>query len=169
VQQAKHRAQILGSGVILLEALRAPEILAEKFEVAADVWSATSYPQLRREALSCERWNRLHPGERRRVPYVTRTLEGAPGPVVAASDFLRLVPDMVARWAPRSFTPLGTDGFGRSDTRAALRRFFEVDAEHIAVAVLAALGEQGQIAPGIVNRAIQDFGIGPDFPDPWTQ
>jgi pyruvate dehydrogenase E1 component len=168
VQQTKYRAQILGSGVILLEALRAQEILAERYEVAADVWSATSYPQLRNEALSCERWNRLHPGERRRVPYVTRTLENAPGPIVAASDYLRRLPDLVARWVPRAFTSLGTDGFGRSDTRAALRRFFEVDAEHITVAVLAALCEQGQIAPGIVNRAIQDLGLSPDFPDPWT-
>jgi pyruvate dehydrogenase E1 component len=169
VQQAKHRAQILGSGVILLEALRAQEILAEKFDVAADVWSATSYQQLRDEALSCERWNRLHAGEKPRVPYVTRTLEGAPGPIVAACDYVKLVPDMVARWMPRGFTALGTDGFGRSDTRASLRRFFEVDAEHIAIAVLSALCEQGQIAPGIVNRAIQDFGIGPDYLDPWRQ
>jgi pyruvate dehydrogenase E1 component len=169
VQQAKHRAQILGSGVILLEALRAQEILAQKFDVAADVWSATSYQQLRDEALTCERWNRLHAGEKRRVPYVTRTLEGAPGPIVAAGDYVKLVPDMVARWMPRGFTSLGTDGFGRSDTRAALRRFFEVDAEHIAVAVLSALCEQGQIAPGIVNRAIQEFGIGPDYLDPWRQ
>jgi pyruvate dehydrogenase E1 component len=169
VQQARHRAQILGSGVILLEALRAQEILAERFDVAADVWSATSYQQLRDEALSCERWNRLHAGEKRRVPYVTRTLENAPGPVVAAGDYVKLVPDMVARWMPRAFTSLGTDGFGRSDTRATLRRFFEVDAEHITVAVLAALCEQGQVAPGIVNRAIQDFGIRPDHLDPWRQ
>jgi pyruvate dehydrogenase E1 component len=169
VQQARHRAQILGSGVILLEALRAQEILAEKYEVAADVWSATSYQRLRDEALSCERWNRLHPGEKRRVPYVTRTLEGAPGPVVAATDYVKLVPEMVARWMPRGFTALGTDGFGRSDTRAALRRFFEVDAEHITIAVLSAPCEQGQIAPGVVNRAIQDLGIGPDYLDPWRQ
>jgi len=169
VQQAKHRAQILGSGVIMLEALRAQEILAEKFEVAADVWSATSYQQLRDDALTCERWNRLHPGEKRRVPYVTRMLDGAPGPIVAAGDFVKLVPDMVARWMPHGFTPLGTDGFGRSDTRQALRRFFEVDAEHIAVAVLSALCEQGQIQPDVVKRAIQDFGIGPDYQDPWRQ
>ena len=103
------------------------------------------------------------------MPYVTRSLENAPGPVVAACDFLRLLPEMVARWMPRPFTPLGTDGFGRSDTRATLRRFFEVDAEHITVAVLAALCEQGQVAPGIVNRAIQDFEIGPDYTEPWKQ
>jgi pyruvate dehydrogenase E1 component len=167
-QPGKHRAQILGSGVILHEALRAQEILAH-LDVAADVWSATSYQQLRDEALSCERWNRLHPGEKRRVPYVTRSLESTPGPIVAACDYVKLVPDMAARWMPRAFTSLGTDGFGRSDTRASLRRFFEVDAEHITVAVLAALCEQGQLEAGIVKRAIEEFGIGPDYLDPWRQ
>jgi pyruvate dehydrogenase E1 component len=166
-QPGRQRAQILGSGVILNEALRAQGLLAEKYEVAADVWSATSYQQLRDQALSCDRWNRLHPAEKKRVPYVARILEGAPGPVVAASDFVKLVPEMVARWMPRGFIPLGTDGFGRSDTRQALRRFFEVDAEHIVVSVLAALCEQGQIAAEVVNRALQDFGIGPDYLDPW--
>jgi pyruvate dehydrogenase E1 component len=169
VTQAKRRAQILGSGVILLQALRAQEILAEKYDVAADVWSATSYLELRRDAMNCERWNRLHPTEPRRVPYVTRVLENAPGPVVAVSDYVKLQPDMVARWVPRPFTSLGTDGFGRSDTREALRRFFEIDAEHVVVAVLAALAQQGEIEPGTVNRAIQEFGIGPDYLEPWRQ
>jgi len=169
VTEAKHRAQILGSGVILLQALRAQEILAEKFGVAADVWSATSYLELRRDALNCERWNRLHPAEPRRVPYVTRALENAPGPVVAVSDYVKLVPDMVSRWIPRPYVSLGTDGFGRSDTREALRRFFEVDAEHVVVATLATLAQQGQLEPGIVNRAIQEFGIGPDYLEPWRQ
>ena len=166
VQEAKHRAQILGSGSILLQALRAQEILAEKFDVAADVWSATSYMLLRNEALAAERWNRLHPGEPPRVPYVTRTLERAPGPVIAASDFLKLVPDMIARWVPRPFTPLGTDGFGRSDTREALRRHFEIDAEHIVVATLAALVAKDQLPQGVVERAIRDFGIDPDVMEP---
>jgi pyruvate dehydrogenase E1 component len=169
VTEAKHRAQILGSGVILLQALRAQEILAEKFGVAADVWSATSYLELRRDAMNCERWNRLHPAEPRRVPYVTRVLENAPGPVIAVSDYVKLVPDMVSRWIPRPYVSLGTDGFGRSDTREALRRFFEVDAEHVVVATLASLAQQGQIEPGIVNRAIQEFGIGPDYLEPWRQ
>ncbi len=169
VAQAKHRAQILGSGVILLQALRAQEILAERFDVAADVWSATSYQQLRMDALSCERWNRLHAGEPKKVPYVTRTLESAAGPIVAVSDYMKIVPDQIARWVPRSFTSLGTDGYGRSDTREALRRFFEVDAEHIVVAVLSALCEQGQVPAGVVNRALQEFGIGPDYLDPWRQ
>jgi pyruvate dehydrogenase E1 component len=169
IQQAKSRAQLFGSGVILLEALWAQEILAQKFDVAADVWSATSYQQLRDDALSVERWNRLHPGEPARVPYVTKVLESAPGPVVAATDYMKSVPDMVSRWIPRPFTSLGTDGFGRSDTRQTLRRFFEIDAEHIVVATLAALASQGQVSPGVVARAIQEFGIGPDYLDPWRQ
>ena len=169
VQQAKHRAQILGSGPILLQALKAQEILAERYEVAADVWSATSYQQLRMDALTCERWNRLHPGEPPRVPYVTKALESAPGPVIAASDYLKSVPDMVSRWIPRPFTSLGTDGFGRSDTREALRRFFEIDAAHIVVATLSALCQQGQVTPGVVAKAIQEFGIGPNYKEPWLQ
>ena len=132
VQQAKHRAQLFGSGPILRHALRAQELLAERWEVAADVWSVTSYGRLRTEALETERWNRLHPGEKPRVPYVARQLESAAGPGVAASDFVKAVPDMIARWVRQPFQPLGTDGFGRSDTREGLRRHFEIDAEHIA-------------------------------------
>jgi len=169
VAQAKRRAQILGSGVILLQALRAQEILAEKYDVAADVWSATSYLELRRDAMNCERWNRLHPTEPRRVPYVTKCLENAAGPVISVSDYVKLVPDMVSRWIPRPFVSLGADGFGRSDTREALRRFFEIDAEHVVVAVLSALAQSGEIEPGVVNRAIQEFGIGPDYLEPWRQ
>jgi pyruvate dehydrogenase E1 component len=166
VAQAKHRAQLFGSGPILLQALRAQEILAEKFDVAADVWSVTSYQQLRNEALSAERWNRLHPGEPPRAPYVTRMLEGTAGPVIAATDYLKALPEMVARWIGKPFTPLGTDGYGRSDTRQALRRFFENDAEHIVVATLSSLCQQGQVAPGIVARAIQEFGIDPEADAP---
>jgi pyruvate dehydrogenase E1 component len=166
VQEAKHRAQLFGSGVVLHQALRAQEILAERYDVAADVWSATSYVQLRNEALAVERWNRLHPGEPARVPYVTRVLENAPGPVIASSDYLKAVPDLVARWIPRPFVPLGTDGFGRSDTREALRRHFEIDAEHIVVATLGALARQGQIEHGVVQRAIQDLGVDPERIDP---
>ena len=161
-----HRAQLFGSGVILLQALRAQEILAEKFGVAADVWSATSYQQLRNEALGVERWNRLHPGAAPRTPYVTQALEGSEGPVVAATDFLKAVPDMIGRWVPRSFTPLGTDGFGRSDTREALRRHFEIDAEHIVVATLAALARENRIDATVVDRAIRDFSIDPERGDP---
>jgi pyruvate dehydrogenase E1 component len=165
-QGAKHRAQLFGSGVMLLETLRAQEILSETFGVAADVWSVTSYQQLRNEALAAERWSRLHPGEPPRVPHITRAIENAPGPVIAATDFLKAVPDMVARWIPRPFTPLGTDGFGRSDTREALRRHFEIDAGHIVVAALAALMRQGQIESGVVERAIREFEMDPDAGDP---
>jgi pyruvate dehydrogenase E1 component len=146
---------------MMLAALRAQEILASRFDVAADVWSVTSYQQLRNEALSVERWNRLHPGEPQRVPYVTRALANASGPVIATSDFMKAVPDMLGRWIGRPFVPLGTDGFGRSDTREALRRHFEVDAEHVVVATLSTLCQQGQVPAGVVARAIQEYGIDP--------
>jgi len=157
------RAQLLGSGTILSQALRAQEIL-QRFGVAADVWSATSYVELRREALECERWNRLHPDRRARVPYVTQLLDGTEGPVVAASDFMKAVPDMVGRWIPRDYVVLGTDGFGRSDTREALRRFFEVDAEHIAVAALSALERSRRVPAEVVLGAMKEFGIDPEAP-----
>ena len=117
--------------------------LAERYGVGAELWSATSYKQLRDEALSAERWNRLHPGETPRVPLVTQQLSTSNGPIVAVTDFMRAVPDQIARWSPRSWRSLGTDGFGRSDTREALRRFFETDAEHVVVAVLTALADEG--------------------------
>jgi pyruvate dehydrogenase E1 component len=166
VRQAKHRAQILGSGPMMLSALKAQEILAARFDVAADVWSATSYQQLRNEALAVERWNRLHPGEPQRVPYVTRALAEYAGPVIASSDYMKAVPDMVSRWIGRPFVPLGTDGFGRSDTREALRRHFEVDAEHIVVATLSALAQQGQVPAGVVARALEEYRIDPEGVDP---
>jgi pyruvate dehydrogenase E1 component len=157
-----HRAQILGSGVIVREAVRAQELLAEHHDVAADVWSAPSYQMLRVDALDTERWNRLHPNEARKQPYVTQSLESAEGPVIAVSDSIKAVPDQVARWVPGPFVPLGTDGFGRSDTRAALRRHFEVDAEHIVVATLSALAEFGDVKPEAVGEAIERYGLDPD-------
>ncbi len=160
------RAQILASGPTVREALRAADLLAERFTVGADVWSVTSYQQLRKEALEVERWNRLHPTEPARTPYVTRVLAEAPGPVVAASEYVKLLPDMVGRFIPRGLTPLGTDGFGLSDTRAALRRHFEVDAEHIAVAVLSALARRGRIPAEQAASAIIGFGLDPDRPEP---
>ena len=165
-EPATHRAQLFGSGVIMIEVLRAQEILAQRFDVAADVWSATSYAQLRNEALASERWNRLHPTQPARVPYVTRLLEGAPGPIVAASDYMKALPDLIARWVQHPFTPLGTDGFGRSDTREALRRHFEVDAEHIVVATLTALAQQGAVPVGLIAATIQEFGLQADAIDP---
>jgi pyruvate dehydrogenase E1 component len=153
------RVQLLGSGPILLQALRAQELLAADFGVAADVWSATSYPQLRDEALAAEDWNRRHPDESPRVPYVTRQLEGCEGPVIATSDYMKLVPDMVARWVPQPFVPLGTDGFGRSDTREALRRYFAIDAESIAVAALSALARMGKLPAAKAREAMKKYGI----------
>ena len=163
--ERKHRVQLFGSGSILQQALRAQEIL-QGFDVAADVWSATSYQQLRVEALEVERWNRLHPEEPRRTPYVTQVLENAEGPVIAVSDSIKAVPDQIARWVPTRFMPLGTDGFGRSDTREALRRYFEIDAEHIVVAALAALAESGDIKPELVTEAITRFEIDPERVSP---
>ncbi len=160
------RVQLLGSGTILREALRAQSLLEEKFGVAADVWSATSYKELRREALECERRNLLHPGDERQVPYVTRVLAGARGPVVAVSDFMKLVPDQIARWVPQGLLSLGTDGFGRSESRHELRRFFGIDAEHVALAALAELARRGEIPRPVAAAAVQELGIDPESANP---
>jgi pyruvate dehydrogenase E1 component len=155
------RAQLLGSGSLLREALRAQQILGE-LGVAADVWSATSYKLLRYEALACERWNLLHPGETPKVPYVTQALGAAEGPVVAVTDYMRMVPDQIARWVPQGLTPLGTDGYGRSDTREALRRFFEVDAESVALAALVQLARRGAVPASAPQEAIGKLGLDPE-------
>jgi pyruvate dehydrogenase E1 component len=164
--QSGRRVQLFGSGTILQCVLKAQRILAEQFGVAADVWSATSYQQLRHEALSTDRWNRLHPESAPQVPYVTKVLDGVEGPIIAASDFVKAVPDMIRPWVRQDFVTLGTDGFGRSDTREALRRFFEVDAEHIAVAALYALSKAGRLPAAEVGEAIRSLGIDPDKADP---
>ncbi len=130
------QATILFSGPASQAALEAQRLLAADHDVAAELWSATSYKALREDALSVERWNRLHPGLQPRTPYVTEMLDGAAGPIVAVTDFMKAVPDQVARWVPSPYIPLGTDGFGRSDTREVLRRHFETDAAHVVVAVL---------------------------------
>jgi len=147
------RAQILASGVAIQWALEAQQRLAEEWGVAADVWSATSWTELRREAMACDEWNLLHPDEAPRVPYVTQKLDGAGGPAVAVSDWMRAVPDQIARWVPGDYVSLGTDGFGRSDTRAALRRFFTVDAQSIVVAVLTELARRREVKPETVREA----------------
>ncbi|CAN5594179.1 pyruvate dehydrogenase (acetyl-transferring), homodimeric type [soil metagenome] len=153
------RGQVLASGPAMQWALLAQRMLADDWGVAVDVWSATSWTELRREALTCDEWNLVHPEEDRRVPYVTRTLEGAPGPVIAVSDWMRAVPDQIANWVPGDYTSLGTDGFGRSDTRAALRRHFQVDAASIAVAVLAELARTGQVKQEVVRDAIERYQV----------
>jgi pyruvate dehydrogenase E1 component len=169
-QRLKHRATLLGSGPILREALAAQQLLAERFQVAADVYSVTSYGELRRDALAAERRNRLHPREAAVRPFVAEVLERTEGPIVAASDFVKAVPDMVARWVPRDreWIALGTDGWGRSDTRETLRRLFQVDAASLATAALAALAREGRVAGHVVERAIEEFGIDPDAKDPLT-
>jgi pyruvate dehydrogenase E1 component len=151
------RAQILASGVALRSALRAQDMLTADWGVSADVWSATSWTELRRDALACESWNMLNPGEPSRVPYVTSALADAPGPVVAVSDWIKAVPDQIARWVPGTFTSLGTDGFGFSDTRPAARRFFHVDAESITVAVLWELARSGAVDADLPAQAISKY------------
>jgi pyruvate dehydrogenase E1 component len=165
---AKHEVQLLGSGVILNEALRAQQILAEKYRVASMVYSVTSYQMLRRDAIECERHNRLHPEAEGKLPYVQKVLGDTRGPVIATSDYMRALPDLLGPYLDGRLLALGTDGFGRSDTRKALRRFFEVDAEHVAVAALYALSERGELDRSAVTKAIKDLGIDPGRPAPWT-
>jgi pyruvate dehydrogenase E1 component len=165
-KQGQPRAQLLGSGAILNEAIKAQQILAEQYNVAADVWSVTSYQELYRDGHAAERWNRFHPGEKPRVPFVTQCLGGTEGVIVAASDYVMALPDAIDRWLPRPLTSLGTDGFGRSENRASLRDFFEVDAKYIAYAALAALARDGAIQPAVVKKAITDLGVNPDKPNP---
>jgi pyruvate dehydrogenase E1 component len=151
------RARILASGVAVRSALEAQRLLMEDWGVHAEVWSATSWSELRRDGLSCEEWNMLHPEEAAKVPYVTEALSDHEHPVVAVSDWIRAVPDQIARWVPAPFTSLGTDGWGFSDTRPAARRFFHVDAESITVAVLGQLVRQGDLKPDVLTEAITKY------------
>jgi pyruvate dehydrogenase E1 component len=160
------RAQLLGSGAILNEVLKAQQILEEKYGVAADVWSVTSYQELYRDGHAVERWNRLHPGDKPRVPYVTQCLAGTEGVIVAASDYVKVLPDAIDRWTGRRVTSLGTDGFGRSEGRSALRDFFEVDAKHIVLATLGDLARDGKIEAAVVQKAIKELGINAEKPNP---
>ncbi len=164
--QALRRASVLFSGPMWQAAMKAREMLVTEWGVSADAWSVTSYKALRDDALEVERWNRLHPGEPARTSYVARELAGTEWPVVAVSDFIKLVPDQISRFVPGTFVPLGTDGFGRSDTRDALRRHFEIDAEHIVVATLSALAASGQAKEEEVAAAIARYGIDPEAVDP---
>jgi pyruvate dehydrogenase E1 component len=163
--EGRRRLTLLGSGPILMQALRAQEVLADRYDVAADVWSVTSYQLLRQDALETERWNRLHPDERPRRSFVAEQLGGR-APVVAVSDYMKAVPDQIARWVGQPYVPLGTDGFGRSDTREALRRHFEIDAEHVVVASLHSLALCEQFSPSDVAAAIKEHGIDPERVDP---
>ncbi|HKD92150.1 MAG TPA: pyruvate dehydrogenase (acetyl-transferring), homodimeric type [Terriglobales bacterium] len=162
------RAQLLGSGAILWEVLKAQELLQEKYGVAADVWSVTSYKELYKDGISAERWNMLHPDAdgKRRIPYVMQCLKDTEGPIVAASDYVKTLPLSISKWCPRPIIPLGTDGFGRSETRASLRDFFEVDARFVTLATLNALAQDGKIKSGVVQQAIKDLEINVNKPDP---
>jgi pyruvate dehydrogenase E1 component len=134
--------------------------------VGADVWSVTSYKQLYRDANDAERWNMLHPGQTPKVPYVTQALKDAPGPFVAASDYMKVLPESIAQWVPGRLVSLGTDGFGRSENRAALRNFFEVDAKHIVLATLNALARENKVPFDTVKQAVKDLGIDPEKANP---
>ena len=166
-QGGKHRATILFSGSAHGAAQLAAADLLERYDVGVDLWSATSYKSLREEALDIERWNRLHPGASPRQALVTRLLDGGAGPIVAVTDFMRMVPEQVARFIPhRTFTPLGTDGMGRSDTREALRQHFEVNMAHVVVAVLYELSQAGAIKHEVVQDAINHYGVNPEALNP---
>ena len=162
------RVQLLGSGTILREVIAAAEILDQDFGISADIWSVTSFNELRREALDVTRWNMLHPSEPARLSYVTNCLKDCTGPVVAATDYMKIFADQIREFVPGRYKVLGTDGFGRSDTREKLRQFFEVDRHYVAIATLQALAEDGKISTEIVAQAIKKFGIDPDKPNPVT-
>ena len=165
--RAKKKVQLLGSGTILREVMEAAELLKSDFGVDADIWSATSFTELRREGLDAERWNRLHPTSKKpRKAYVTECLEKRKGPVVAASDYMKEFADQIRAWVPGSYTTLGTDGFGRSDSREQLRSYFEVDRFHIVVAALKALADEGTIPAADVTKAIKQYGIDSEKPNP---
>jgi pyruvate dehydrogenase E1 component len=166
--QGKVRAQLMGSGTILREVLAAAELLSKDFRIPVDVWSVTSFNELRREALEVERWNQLHPDDEPRKSYIEQCLANRPGPYIAATDYMKIVPDQVQRWVPGNFVSLGTDGYGRSDARMALREHFEVDRHYIAVAALKALVDDGALDSKTVSQAIKKYGIDPDRPDPVT-
>jgi pyruvate dehydrogenase E1 component len=162
------RVQLLGSGTILREVIAGADLLAEDFGIAADVWSCPSFTELRREGMAVERWNLLHPAEPPRKSYVETCLAGRDGPVVAASDYMRLFADQIRPYVPGRYKVLGTDGFGRSDYRRKLRHFFEVDRRWVALAALGALADDGKVERSVVADAIGKYGIDPEKPDPWT-
>ncbi len=172
----KPRVQLMGSGVIIREVLAAAELLEQDFGVLADVWSVTSFTELRRDGMEVDRWNTLHPLEQPRVAYVTEQLQGTKGPVIASTDYIREFPDQIRQWVGaageagkyRQYGVLGTDGFGRSDYRRNLRSFFEVDRHHVAVRALKALADEGTVKPEVVAEAIKRYGIDPSAPQPST-
>jgi len=164
--ESKHRVQLLGSGSILREVIAAADLLASEFDVQTDIWAVTSFNELTREGQDVERWNMLHPQQEPRESYVTQCLVGQPGPVIGASDYMKNFADQIRTWVPASYRVLGTDGFGRSDSRSKLRHFFEVDRYFVALAALKSLQDEGAIDADVVTQAIQRFGINPEKPNP---
>jgi pyruvate dehydrogenase E1 component len=167
--KGKVRVQLLGSGTILREVIAAADVLQEKFGVPADVWSVTSFSELRREALDVERWNARHPEDQPRTSHVQECFADTRGPFVAATDYMKIVADQIRQWVPGRYVALGTDGFGRSDGREALRHHFEVDRKSVVVAALKALADEGSIEHGMVTKAMTELGVDPDKPNPVTQ
>ena len=165
-KQGQIRPQLLGSGTILREVIGASELLFNDFGIPSDVWSVTSFNELRRDALETERWNQLHPEESPTSSYVEEQFAKRKGPFIAATDYMKIVPDQIQRWVPGRFISLGTDGYGRSDGRAALRNHFEVDQRYIAVTALQALADDGALDRKTVSKAIEKYGIDPSKPDP---
>jgi pyruvate dehydrogenase E1 component len=166
--RGKIRAQLLGSGTILREVIAAAEMLEKEWKVPADVWSVTSFSELRREAMACDRWNERHPEAKPKQSYVEESFAGVSGPYVAATDYIKTVADQIRQWVPGTYRVLGTDGFGRSDGRAALRDFFEVDRRSIVVAALKALADQEALDAETVAQALARYRIDPEKPDPVT-
>jgi pyruvate dehydrogenase E1 component len=167
VRGDKPTVQLLASGTILREALAAAEMLEQEFGVAANVWSVTSFTELRRDGLDTERWNTLHATSPQRTSYVETCLSATFGPVIAASDYVRAVPDLIRTWVPRRYVTLGTDGYGRSDTREALRRFFEVDRKAIVISALKALSDDERVAPATVADAMARYAVASNSANPW--
>jgi len=166
--KAKKRVQLMGSGAILQEVRAAADLLLDDWGVAADVWSMTSSNELRRDGMACERWNMLNPSEKPRVPYLTQALQKSGGPFIAATDYMKVYADQLRPYIPGTYKVLGTDGFGRSDTRAKLRYFFEVNRYFVTVAALTALAEEGAVKAEVVGEALVKYGISGDKPDPVT-
>jgi pyruvate dehydrogenase E1 component len=162
------RVQLMGSGTILREVMFAAELLKKDWGVAADVWSCPSFNELRRDGIESARWNLLHPTEKPRASYVEQCLAPTKGPVIASTDYMRSFADQIREFVPRRYKVLGTDGFGRSDSRDNLRRFFEVSRFYVAVAALKALAEDGEVPPAKVAEAIKKYGIDAAKPAPWT-
>ena len=165
-RDAAHHVQLMGSGTILREVREAAKILRDEFNVGADVWSVTSFNELRREALEYDRQQFLDYDEKREKPWVVQQLDGVEGPVIASTDYMKLYADQIRAWVPTDFHVLGTDGFGRSDTREQLRRFFEVDRYYVTIQALRALANRGEIDIKVVNDAMKKYGIDPAKPSP---